>query len=123
MGMGRLVVVLLALLSCLIGPPAHVGGEGGTAMQVTIRIRPEMARALHQRHPPPPTPAAAELFEALAQLGLELAPVHPGAEDPLLVPYFTVDVPDHATAERVIARLQQCQAVEAAYVKPRDEPP
>jgi hypothetical protein len=90
-------------------------------MQVMIRVRPEVARTVHQRQPA--TPVAEELFQAVEELGAALAPVHPGAEDPHLAPYFTVEVPDHATAERVIARLQQCQAVEAAYLKPSDELP
>jgi hypothetical protein len=44
-------------------------------------------------------------------------------EDPRLASYFTVEVPDHVTAERVISRLQNCEAVEAAYLKPLDEAP
>jgi hypothetical protein len=34
-----------------------------------------------------------------------------------------VEVPDYATAERVIAHLQNLEAVEAAYLKPPDEMP
>jgi hypothetical protein len=49
--------------------------------------------------------------------------LHPGREDPLLAPYFTVEVPDAATAERVIAGLQNCEAVEAAYLKPPEAMP
>jgi hypothetical protein len=118
---GNLVFFLLSALILFTRPPASVHGEGGMAMQVTIRIRPEVARTLHQRQPA--TPAAEELFQVVEELGVALAPVHPGAEDPQLAPYFTIEVPDHATAEQVIARLQQCQAVEAAYLKPRDELP
>jgi hypothetical protein len=32
-------------------------------------------------------------------------------------------VPDTATAERMIARLKNCEAVEAAYLKPPDAMP
>ena len=90
-------------------------------MDVTIRTRPEAARGLHRRQPS--TPASDELLQAAEELGVVLRPVHPGAEDPRLAPYFMVEVPDQATAERVTRRLQQCRAVEAAYVKPPDEPP
>jgi hypothetical protein len=37
--------------------------------------------------------------------------------------YFIVDVPDAETAQRVINRLQQSKAIEAAYLKPPDELP
>jgi hypothetical protein len=52
-----------------------------------------------------------------------LEPIHPGTEDPELTRYFTVEAPDQATAERVMARLRQSKAVEAAYVKPPDAMP
>ena len=57
------------------------------------------------------------------QLGVVLEPMHHGTADPDLMRYFTVDVPDQATAERVLARLPQSRAVEAAYLKPPDAMP
>ena len=80
-----------------------------------------MASTLHRRRPP--TTASEELSQAAEELGVVLEPMHPGAEDPHLAPYFTVEVPDYATAERVIAHLQGLEAVEAAYLKPPDEMP
>ena len=55
--------------------------------------------------------------------GLTLEPMHRDTDDPTLQSYFVVEVPDHATAQRVMARLRQLEAVEAAYVKPPDELP
>jgi hypothetical protein len=90
-------------------------------MQVIIRIRPELARTVHQRQPA--TPAAEELFQAVEELGVTLKPMHPGESDSHLVGYFTVEVSDASTAQRVVERLQQCEAVESAYLKPPDELP
>jgi hypothetical protein len=90
-------------------------------VRVTVQVSPDVARVLQQEAPP--TAESGELLEIVHELGVVLEPVHPGAEDPLLAPYFTVEVPDAETAERVIARLRESGAVEAAYVKPPDELP
>ena len=57
------------------------------------------------------------------EFGVVLEPLHPDTEDPSLISYFTIEVPDHATADRVIARLLQSKGIEAAYLKPPDELP
>jgi hypothetical protein len=80
-----------------------------------------VAPALHPGQPP--TAASEQLLQAAEELGVMLKPVHPSAEDPYLAPYFTVEVPDAATAEKVIEHFKHCKAVEAAYVKPPDEIP
>lgn len=90
-------------------------------MHVTIRVRPEVALALHGRQLP--TSESEGLLQTAEQLGMMLEPMHPGAEEPHLASYFTVEVQDPATAEQVIARLKHCHAVEAAYLKPPDELP
>jgi hypothetical protein len=65
-----------------------------------------------------------DLSRSLEQLGVRLRPVHPGSDDPLLAPYFNVEVPeDEELAARVLAVLEKSEAVEAAYVKPPAEPP
>jgi hypothetical protein len=94
-------------------------------MQVTVQVRPDVARVLQRGLPVRNGPADASqaLLGAAKELGVELRPIHPGAKDPYLLPYFTVEVPDPATAERVIARLRRHEAVEGAYVKPPDEAP
>lgn len=66
---------------------------------------------------------AAELLRLTRELGITLEPMHPQAEEPELQIYFTVEVPDAQTAERVVKRLRGCAAVEAAYLKPMDELP
>jgi len=90
-------------------------------MQVTTRVRSDVASVLHHRRAA--APGSEELLHAAEELGVVLEPVHPNAEDPHLAPYFTVEVPDPATAEQAISRLQDCDAVEAAYLKPPDEMP
>ena len=43
---------------------------------------------------------------------------------PSLAPFFTVDIPDDAELlGRVLEILHESSVVEAAYVKPADEPP
>jgi hypothetical protein len=90
-------------------------------MQITVQVRMDVARHLQQRGPP--TAEAETLNRVTKQLGIVLEPIHPGTADPDLARYFTVEAPDQATAERVIAGLQQSKAVEAAYVKPPDAMP
>jgi hypothetical protein len=79
--------------------------------------------ALSLQKKQPITNASEELLQTVAELGVELKPINPGMDDPHLAPYFTVDVPDIAIAEQVIAQLQHCKEIEAAYLKPQDEMP
>lgn len=90
-------------------------------MQITVQLQVDVARRLQQREPP--TAESEELHRLTKQLGVVLEPVHPETADPDLMRYFTVQVPDQAAAERVLARLQQSKAVEAAYLKPPDAMP
>lgn len=91
------------------------------AASLIIRVRTDVALALHQRQPH--TALSKELLQTVKKLDLVLKPLHPGTEDPRLISYFVVKVPDPTTAERVRDRLQHCQAIEAAYIKPPDEMP
>lgn len=84
-------------------------------------VSADVARPLLQRGMP--TAGSRELLTIAEELGVLLEPVHPGAEDPLLALYFMVEVPDSTTAERVIARLRESSAIEAAYLKPPNELP
>jgi hypothetical protein len=75
------------------------------------------------------TPAASASFgldigltRALAQLGVQLEPLHPGAADPDLATQFAAHVPG-AAADDVCTRLLTHPAVVAAYPKPADGPP
>lgn len=70
-------------------------------------------------------PSAAEgLHRAARRLGLELHPTHPGQSHPLLAPFFFVEVQgDARRAAHVAEQLRHERGVEAAYVRPADQPP
>jgi hypothetical protein len=86
-------------------------------MQIVVQARPHAERAGERG------PASDELTRSAARLSIELRPIHPGTTDPDLARYFTAEVPDRTTVDRVIAQLLQSEAVEAAYIKPPDELP
>jgi hypothetical protein len=88
---------------------------------ITLQVRPEVARALQHRGPP--SAESEDLLKTAASLGVSLELIHPGAEDPTLISYFNVAVSDPNSVELVIDRLRECRAVEAAYVKPPDALP
>ena len=90
-------------------------------MHVTLRLLPEIARALH--HQRPLSPEAEDLLRATQELGVTLEAIHPRVEDAELMRYFAVEVPSLPVAQRVINRLRQCAAIDSAYVKPPDELP
>jgi hypothetical protein len=90
-------------------------------IQVIIIVSANAARSLQQKGEP--TTGSKELLMITEELGVLLEPVHPGSDDPLLTPYFMVEVPDSTTAECVITHLRKSKAIEAAYIKPPDEFP
>jgi hypothetical protein len=91
------------------------------ATNVILQVRPEAARELGgQRFE---TPGAKEVAETVHALGASLEQMHPGVSDMNLAQYFTVQVPEETAATEAINRLLNCEAVEAAYVKPSDEMP
>ena len=90
-------------------------------MQITVKVSADIGRSIHQRSPS--TTESAELLRIAESLGVTLEPMHPDTADSNLVRYFIVEVPDAETAQRVINRLQQSKAIEAAYLKPPDEVP
>lgn len=57
------------------------------------------------------------------ELGVSLTPMYPGQTHPTLLPYYFIDVPDQATADKVVTRLSQSAVVEAAYSQPNAELP
>jgi hypothetical protein len=67
--------------------------------------------------------ASEQSLPGLEDLGLALEPMHPGASDPALAAYFTVEVPDAEAADRALEALRRSDVVEAAYMKPSAEPP
>lgn len=84
-------------------------------MQITVHVRQDARKTPGQRSPSPITD---EVAQAANELGVDLKPMYPGIDDPSLAQLYTVEVPDMATAVRVIKRLRSCNSVEAAYLKP-----
>lgn len=89
-------------------------------VEISVQIVVDVARVLHQQAPP--TSGSQKLTQVLQELGVALEPVHPGMQEPELIKWFTINVPDRVTAERVVTRLLEGDMVEAAYVKPPAEP-
>lgn len=56
-------------------------------------------------------------------LGRALVPIHPTTTDASLSRFFSMDVDNQAEASKLVARLLKDPNVEAAYIKPDDEPP
>lgn len=89
-------------------------------MEIVLKLRPDVALALPG--PAPSSPAAEELVRVVEGLGGTLSPMHPGEVDPLLAPYYLVEV-DEGSVERALETLLASDAVDGAYVKPADELP
>jgi hypothetical protein len=93
---------------------------------ITVQVTPDLARAT-LRGPPageqPALDALDALHELARELGVAFRPMHPDTDDATLRAYFTVDVPNGASAERVAARLRDSPVIAAAYVKPPDAMP
>ena len=85
-------------------------------MRVVIQLR--LAEALELQSGRPPMTALSEVLRIVADVGAHLQPVHAGASDPLLAPYFFVDLADSAAPEQLISRLMACDAVIASYPEP-----
>ena len=86
-------------------------------MRVTIQLTQQAARALQQHRTIP------ELGRLANRLGITLEPLHPQSPDQALMAFFSAEVPDADTAQRVIDRLLESPHVTAAYLKPPDAPP
>jgi hypothetical protein len=89
--------------------------DGGNSVEISVQLRPEAG------------PADLDDLRARAEeLGVELLPVHPGEDDPVLASFYTLVLPDDPDDERansVLAALRESDAVDAAFVKPAAEPP
>jgi hypothetical protein len=86
-------------------------------MHITVHLESSAAEALHQGTRP-----TGPLEKVLGDLGVTLAPLHPGTSDAGLATQFYADV-DPAQADHVCARLLTAPGVEGAYAKPAGEPP
>lgn len=88
-------------------------------MQVMLQLQPATAVMLRRRLPA--SEAADELLRKAQKLGVVLRSLRAPSMGSALASGFTVEVPDRATADRVIQELQDCDAVEAAYLVPPTE--
>ncbi len=59
----------------------------------------------------------------LKTLNVVFKPNDPGADDNELERYFSTEMENEAEAHRLIDQLMGLEEVEAAYVKPKSEPP
>jgi hypothetical protein len=91
------------------------------ALKIIVQVSPGVARALHHRSPS--TAESEDVKGIVAKYGLVLEAMHRHTDDPNLQSFFTVEIGDRAAAELVMNQLLRLEAVEAAYVKPPDEPP
>ncbi len=90
--------------------------------QINIKVTDKFLLGLHKRekfH----MPSCNEIYDMEKEIGVTLKPVHPVATHPLLIPYFTVQVPDHLNPKEVIRHLKDCKLIESDYIKPNDELP
>jgi hypothetical protein len=88
-------------------------GEPET-IEVIVKLSPEAAAgAIVGRN---------QLESIVAELGTSLQPLHPETADPELSTWFAARVPT-GESQAAIQRLLGADAVEAAYAKPRGEPP
>ncbi len=113
-------MVMLKLLSDFV--PDRFGTMEVKRIFITVKVSKKATGSLQKRKSST-SKFLDELLVVEKDLGILLEPLHPGAGDPYLSPYFKVRVPDHATATKVINRLLNCKAIEAAYIKPSDELP
>jgi len=90
-------------------------------VQVVVRVTGEEAARLLGRPGAAAGPPGG--VEAVARrAGVELAPQHPGVDDPELARWFVAALADRAAAERLVAELLRAPGVEAAFFKPGAEP-
>ncbi|HMN96330.1 MAG TPA: hypothetical protein PKC43_08470 [Phycisphaerales bacterium] len=89
-------------------------------MELSVQLTPSAARSLHAGRGAPGTAARDPDLDFLAQ---RLRPVHPGATEPALQVFFTLSTGGAEEAQRLAEQLRRNPHVEAAYVKPSDEPP
>jgi hypothetical protein len=90
-------------------------------MRIAVQLSETAARSLRA----PARDAANDdgLAKLARDLRVSLQPTHPDTTDPTLRSWYSVDVPDEATAHSVVTELLRRPDVLAAYVKPLDALP
>jgi hypothetical protein len=90
-------------------------------MRITVQLSDMAARSLGA---PAREPRRDDPLSTLArELHVSLEPTHPDSPDPTLRTWYSVDVPDEATAHSVATQLRRRPEVVAAFVKPPDAMP
>ena len=90
-------------------------------MYIVLRLRSDAVDSLQKKIPL--SPESEKLLKTIRDLGVVIKAMHPGSTDPLLAPYYLIEAPNREFAEKIINRLKTFADVEAAYIKPLDEPP
>lgn len=88
--------------------------------RLSIQLTPALAREMHRvlsRSGEAGTEAQ-QLLDLADEHEAQWIATHPGSNDPLLLPFFEVEAPDHAAAEELVARLRRADGVDGAYQKP-----
>jgi hypothetical protein len=84
-------------------------------LMITVQVFPDSLRDVQA--------GRGSLVELVNKSGLRLVPMDPGAPAESLKRYFLVSVPGATALESILEQIRACPSVEAAYVKPRGEPP
>ena len=85
-------------------------------MRITVQLTADATRRVRGT-------SRAKRDGVLSWLRHTLDRVHPDTSDPALASFFAIEVRDHQEASKLVDRLLEDSAVEAAYIKPDDEPP
>jgi hypothetical protein len=94
---------------------------GGFGMRVNVHLNTKAAELLLDGVVD--VPPVRDILRAAKELGVKLAPLYPKSRNRRLKSEFVVEVPDVATAERVVDHLSGLAATKAAYVKPGPQLP
>ena len=94
-------------------------------MELSVTLTPAAAAALHAGRSDVGAARGGRTSDDpdLAFLANRLRPVHPGVTEPSLQVFFTLSTAGADDAQRLAEELRRNPHVEAAYVKPLDEPP
>lgn len=91
------------------------------SMRIIVQVTPQVARAIHRGKPI--KEVCPEVSAVAERLSTSIKPLHPGDADETAASYFTLEVPDRATADQIVERLKSCRDVRAAFWKPRAAAP
>jgi hypothetical protein len=88
--------------------------------QITIQLKLESALSIRTDKKNDPE---IQFLSFIDKAGAKLMPMHPDSTHSLLVPFFTIEIPDSKIADQFIIQLRKYSIVESAYIKPEPELP